>query len=530
MANTSLNLAIEQMESALDKELGKENRDSISDLLQRFDKNDENFLPQLGHALGEPTVRRIISMLFAVDSNILPRIIARPLSRLSSHHTSASSLVLQQLRFWQANMPYEAPEIFFASMAETSAPLALEALLEGKVFGNERIRKATAHALGLIKPTLPYFSEARLIIADILLHDTDLSVRREAALSLDKYFSALDQPVLLRLSFEMDPELRNTLKTLWARKQSPEKNKADENQQRNDRTLRYYVRVLGDKSAKQSASKKILFSSFKEFENKDSVFAVEGQEDREEITPFFSEKRLTPDGCIQYTLHDGVMMTEYPNGSISFPIGKGDWRTRNSITGTVTIRTPADQNFEKIGVLTYFLDGMLKIDFDSGESEEEYLDGRRVVINTLGLIQMISPRAEQGIQLDTRTDLLEKHTEQYFIILEHGTKQIDFFGGKMALISQLPEGATKAIKLPYGAIRVEYRDGRVTREIVTGEMNYQLIGDRYISFIPKNRVVSVHGVKIFEKDGRVITRYNDGTGTDNSIENGVSYQLHDGNW
>jgi hypothetical protein len=193
----------------------------------------------------------------------------------------------------------------------------------------------------------------------------------------------------------------------------------------------------------------------------------------------------------------------------------------------VTIRVPVDRPLEPRGTLTWRPDGILRLRLEDGSLEEEHPDGRRILVSPLGVVQIVSPRAEQGIQTDIHPELLERQTAHAFVLLEQASGAFELYGGE-AMPLPLPEGTRTAVKLPFGAVRLEYRDGRITRELMTGESSHELLGGRLLSLVPRRAPAVVVGLKTYYPDGRVELQYRDGTVQRWGAGERPRYQLPDG--
>lgn len=500
--------------------------------VQALEKRGAAAVAQAGEMLLEPECRRLIQLLTGAEPHIPARKLALPLAHLGRARESTASLVLHHLRHWQSSSLKEPETELFLAIGQCGAARAFEVLLEAKVYGDARVREAVAAGLGALPPAHPAFGEARLVLADLLLHDRESAVRHAAAEALKAYFSDRDQPALLRLSLETDPALRALLKTLWARKSQAAPPGASHPRVAStlasaaqkgtnpDRILKYYVRQL-------TPGAPVAF--FKEFEVSGAPLAAEGREDREPIEPFFSARSKTPDGRSLYTLYDGTLMVEHPEGAISFSVGRSDWRTRNSHTGVVTIRVPVERPFEPRGTLTWRPDGSLRFKQEDGGIEEEFPDGRRIVISPMGVVQVISPRSDQGIQTDVHWELLEKQTAHSYVIIEQANGDLELFGGTSSP-APLTEGVARAQRLPFGALRQEHRDGRVTRDVVKGESTHELMGGRSVSFVPRRGPHPVLGLKTFSPNGEISVHYQDGTQVTLGDGERPRYRLPDGEW
>lgn len=497
-------------------------------LLQSLEKRGELALERAGERLGEAAGRRAIELLTGGEPVLPIRPLMLPLALLGRTRESTAALVLHHLRHWRSSAQGEAPLELYLALGRCQASRAVEVLLEAKVYGTSAAREGVAAGLGQVSPQHPAFVEARLLLAELLLNDPVLSVRQAAAQALQLHFSDRDQPALLRLSLETDPSLRALLKTLWARKQvvaalGSERQGASERgggaeRQGAERVLRYFVRTLHPGGRVQF---------FKEFETPGIPWVPEGQEDREPVEPFYTASTAAPEGRTLLTLYDGTLMVRGVDGSSSFTLGRADWRTRNPATGVVTIRVPVDRPLEPRGTLTWRPDGILRLRLEDGSLEEEHPDGRRILVSPLGVVQIVSPRAEQGIQTDIHPELLERQTAHAFVLLEQASGAFELYGGE-AMPLPLPEGTRTAVKLPFGAIRLEYRDGRITRELMTGESSHELLGGRLLSLVPRRAPAVVVGLKTYYPDGRVELQYRDGTVQRWGVGERPRYQLPDG--
>ena len=513
MAEVRVEDALKRLQTALEHS----DRDRVWQELQTVERRGPSAVSRVGELLSEPECRKAIGLLTGGEPPLSVRKLLLPLAHLGRSRESTAALVLHHLRHWQMLSLKEPPVELFIAIGQCGAVHALEALLEGKVYGDAHIRAAVARGLGELPPEHPSFGEARLVLADLLLHDRESEVRHAAAEALKTWFSDRDQPALLRLSLEADPALRALLKSLWARKSSPA---TPTKLTGTDRVLKYYVRQL-------KPGGRVTF--FKEFEITGAPLAAEGREDREPIEPFYTAVTRSPDGRTLYTLYDGTLMVESADGAFSFSLGRADWRTRNSQTGVVTVRVPVDQPFESRGTLIWRPDGTLRFRQEDGGLEEEYPDGRRVVISPMGVVQVISPRSDQGIQTDVHPELIEKQTAHSFVLLEHPNGDLELFGGELSM-APLGEGVARASRLPFGAIRREHRDGSVTRELVRGESTHELMGGRSVTFVPKKGPHPVVGIKRFSPQGEISSHYQDGTRVEEGPEGRPRYRLPDGSW
>lgn len=493
--------------------IGSEDRTKLWGELQNLSGRGQQALERVGELLGEPQVRRATALLAAGEFPLGP--LALVLARLGRAREGTAALVLSQLRSWLGLQLKSPPPELLQALGLCGAPRSFEALLEAKVYGDGPTRAAAALGLGELAPSHPSHPEARLVLGDLLLHDPELSVRKVAAEALAQHFSDLDRPALLRLSLEGDPEIRPLLNKLWQKRVERSLPRPV-----GDRRLKYYVRQL-------HPGGKIAF--FQEFEQTGQAPAAEGREDREPIEPYYSSRTRTQDGRTLMTLYDGTPMVEHPDGSITFSLGRADWRTRNSQSGIVTIRVPVDKPFEPRGSLRWNSDGVLRLRLDEGAIEEEYPDGRRILVSPVGVVQVISPRAEQGIQTDVQHELLKRQTAHAYVLIEDAAGNLELYGGELAPSAPV-EGQARAIRLPYGALRLELRDGRVTRELVKGESSHDLLGGRTVSFVPRRGPHPILGLKTFTPGQDVVYAWHDGSSVARPVDGLPRYQLPDGRW
>jgi hypothetical protein len=189
-------------------------------------------------------------------------------------------------------------------------------------------------------------------------------------------------------------------------------------------------------------------------------------------------------------------MIQQENGSLTISMRRGEWKTRNPETGVLTLRCPVDRPGEPTGHLTYFADGSTRLVRLEGDFEEEYPDGRRVLTSALGIVQTISPRLDQGVQVDVDLVRAQAQLEQYFILMEEEGGAHRLLGGQSW--PGEPSGeVVREERFPWGACRREQRDGRILRDLTDHEMSFPLIEGRTVTFVPRAGRGRVVGQRVF---------------------------------
>jgi len=473
------------------------------------------FLRQALSALGEGVCRQLIEHLLTMQPLPPQRQLAPTVACLGSQYEVTSALVLSYLVDRLRTATADQKFVLLKAVGKCGAQGAFATLLEAKVFGDAETRCAVAQGIGMFQPNQCHFIEGRLVLADMLLHDPTLSVQMTAIEAMESHVSSQDSQALLQGSMSQSPQLRQQVKRLLTQGYTATK---PTNHRTKLRILKYYVRQFSLDGS---------FQFLKEFEAPGQHIQAEGREDRELIDPFFVEKQVKEEGDVHYLLQDGRTLTKQYNGSILFELGKHDWRTRNSITGLLTIRSPIQRTFSPVGIAVYGPKGVLKVRTQEGGIEEEGPDGRRILISPLGLVQVISPRREQGIQIDAREELMEKYIDHLYVLVENQNGQHTLYGGNEESVPPAKDVA-RTTRLPYGALRMELRDGRVTREIVAGEVTHELIGGRTVTFIPRNEVTPVIGLKTFGADGSTVIRYTEDLDIETVLDGARRYTTADG--